>query len=574
MRRTRLLAATAAIGLSATALAATAGTSTAAGDRSTGTTATTYVVLADKGATAQDLAAKLTASGATVTSVNKAIGLLTVTSTKAGFASKARGLAHVDGVALNRSIGYTPNAIAPKNSVERESVSTKSRGTAPKLAAKEGAGPTADPLDSQLWGMDMINADEAHKVNRGDHRVTVGVLDTGVQGDHPDLRANFNKKLSRNFVTDMPDIDGECEFDGCVDPAGWDDGGHGTHVAGTIAAALNGMGLSGVAPNVDLVNIRGGQDSGYFFLQPTVDALTYAGNAGIDVVNMSFYVDPWLYNCEGGAPEDSPEQAAQQDLIIEAMERALGYAHDHDVTLVGSLGNSHEDLSNPRHDFTSPDYPGGTEFERTIDNATCFDLPVEGPHVLGISSLGPSGKKSDFSNYATDLTSGEIEFSAPGGWFRDFFGTPFYRTNGNQILSTAPTHVLQEEGLVDANLDVTPAGVGAGVQKACDDLGDCGFYQFLQGTSMASPHASGVAALTVSAHGHKAGNIKLGLTLSPDEVAEIMAAAATDHACPDGGVQSYTQEGRSAEFTAVCTGTPDFNAFYGNGIVNALGVVQ
>ena len=45
------------------------------------------------------------------------------------------------------------------------------------------------------------------------------------------------------------------------------------------------------------MNVRAGQDSGYFFLGPTVDALTYAADAGIDVVNMSFYVDPWLYNC-------------------------------------------------------------------------------------------------------------------------------------------------------------------------------------------------------------------------------------------------------------------------------------
>ena len=73
-------------------------------------------------------------------------------------------------------------------------------------------------------------------------------------------------------------------------------------MAGTIAAALNGMGVSGVAPKVSLVNIRGGQDSGYFFLGPVAHALTYAGDKGIDVVNMSFYVDPWLYNCVGGAP--------------------------------------------------------------------------------------------------------------------------------------------------------------------------------------------------------------------------------------------------------------------------------
>jgi subtilisin family serine protease len=571
MRRARILAATAAISLSAAALASAAGASTA--DTSSGTTArTSYVVLADKGASAKELAATLRASGATVTSVNQAIGLLTVTSTRAGFATTTNGLAHVAGVSLDRSIGYAPSTVARGDVVEQEAALAKTR--AKSVKAGKGGAPGGDPLDNQLWGMQMINAVQAHQVNTGDHRVTVGVLDTGIQGDHVDLRANFNKKLSRNFTTDIPAIDGPCEYASCVDPAGWDDGGHGTHVAGTIAAALNGVGLSGVAPNVSLVNIRGGQDSGYFFLQPTVDALTYAGNVGIDVVNMSFYVDPWLYNCEGGAPEDSPAQAAEQDVIIEAMTRALNYAHEHDVTLVAALGNNHEDISNPRHDFSSPDFPGGTEFERTIDNATCFDLPVEGPHVLGTSSLGPSGKKSDFSNYATDLNSGEIDFSAPGGWFRDGFGTPTYRTNGNLILSTAPTHVMQEEGLVDEDLNVTPDGVAVGVQKSCNDEGECGFYQFLQGTSMASPHATGVAALAVSAHGHKDAVTSRGFTMSPDAVAALMASTATDHACPDGGVQSYLQEGRSAEFTAPCVGTPAFNGFYGAGIVNALGVVQ
>jgi subtilisin family serine protease len=403
--------------------------------------------------------------------------------------------------------------------------------------------------------------------------VTVGILDTGVDGSHPDLADNFSKKLSRNFTTDMPDIDGPCEFAGCVDPADWDDNGHGTHTAGTVAAGLNGFGLSGVAPGVTLVDIRGGQDSGYFFLGPVTNALTYAGDIGIDVVNMSFYLDPWLYNCAGGAPEDSPAGAADQAATIEAMTRALNYAHAHDVTLVNSLGNNHEDISNPRHDFSSPDY-GGSPYERTISNATCLNLPAEGPHVLGVTAIGPSGTKSDYSNYATDLSSGEVEFAAPGGWFRDGFGTPSYRTNENEILSTAPTHVLEAEGLVDGSGNITPAGTALGVQKACNSLGVCGFYQYLQGTSMASPHAAGVAALAISAHGHKDATSARGYTWAPDSVAALMATTATDHACPAGGVQSYTQVGRSAEFTATCVGTPDYNGFYGAGIVNALGVVR
>ena len=60
----------------------------------------------------------------------------------------------------------------------------------------------------------------------------------------------------------------------CNDPVDEDDDGHGTHVAGTIGAPINGIGMAGVAPKVTLVNIRAGQDSGFFFLGPAVNALT------------------------------------------------------------------------------------------------------------------------------------------------------------------------------------------------------------------------------------------------------------------------------------------------------------
>jgi lantibiotic leader peptide-processing serine protease len=575
LRRPRA-AAIAAIGLAcATTVGATTATtaaptltdSAASSDGST----TSYAVLADLGADAAALAADLALSGATVTSVNPAIGLVTVQSESGNFLDGARAHSGVKIAAREGVVGQTPHDKANKDSIEKPRHMFPGNSQSRTATSKKGL---SDPLDSYLWGMTMINASEAHKFEMGDTRVKVGIIDSGIDGTHPDLATNFDRQLSRNFTTDMPEIDGDCEYAGCVDPADVDDNGHGTHVAGTIAAALNGMGVSGVAPGVDIVNVRAGQDSGYFFLGPTANALTYSGDAGLDVVNMSFYVDPWLYNCQGGAPEDSPEEAAEQELIIETMTRALNYAHDQGVTLVSALGNDYQDKSHPGTDFSSPDYPGDTVRDRTINNATCFDLPVEGPHVIGVSAVGPTTRKAYYSNWTTDVASGEIEVAAPGG---DYFDTPGGAPDGaasNLILSTAPLNVLQAEGAVDGNGDITP-GYEAWVMKDCKIVHGraetCGYYQYYQGTSMASPHAAGVAALIVSAHGKVEGT--KGFTLDPDRTGAILMRSASDTSCPAVNPFIYPDP-LGSDFTASCVGSPDFNGFYGEGIVNALRAIK
>ena len=122
-------------------------------------------------------------------------------------------------------------------------------------------------------------------------------------------------------------------------------------MASTIASPLNGIGMAGVAPKAELVNLRAGQDSGYFFLGPTLDALTYAGDHGIDVVNMSYYIDPWLYNCAAN-PADSPAEQREQRLVIAATQRAIDYARNHGVTTIAAEGNGHTDLGKPTSDDT------------------------------------------------------------------------------------------------------------------------------------------------------------------------------------------------------------------------------
>ena len=530
----------------ASILISTPGTASAA-------TATEYTVVADDGVSVSTAVAAIKAAGGTVVSRNDAVGVFRVTSARSDFATRVAGSSALVGASPRRAIGYAPKA----PSVERPQAGV--RGGAHHQGAK------LDPLDDKLWGLKMIRADKARKIERGESGVTVGVLDTGLDATNPDLAPNFSRRLSRNFAPDLTDVDGPCEVPSCLDPIGTDDGGHGTHVAGTIGAAVNGVGVSGVAPKVTLVELKGGQDSGYFFLEPTVNALTYAGDVGIDVVNMSFYVDPWLYNCTAN-PADSPAAQAEQRAIIAAMRRALEYAHRHGVTLVGALGNNHEDLGSPRPDTSSPDY-GGTPYTRPIDNGSCLDLPVEGPHVIGVSALGPSGAKADYSNYGLE----QISVSAPGGYFRDGFGTPSFQTVGNEILSTYPLKVLQEEGLVDANGNIV-AGNEDSVFKDCTSSGVCGYYTYLQGTSMASPHAAGVAALIASRYGHR-DRVHGGLTMSPNAVERRLYRTAAEHACPEPRLVSYENVGRSAEFNAYCAGGRNFNGFYGYGIVDAYAAV-
>ncbi|GAA3888067.1 S8 family serine peptidase [Saccharothrix violaceirubra] len=560
------------------ALAVAAALVVATGQPALAVERTDYTVLVEDGASRDAAVAAIAAAGGEVTRENKAVGLLTVTAPKTGFAQRVSASDAVLGAAAVRPLGSAAPGRGKSNRdmrvVERENEATAG---VPGTAAKKKPSPTPaaglDPLDDKLWGLKLVRSDLARDRQPGDKRVSVGILDTGIDGSHPDIAPNFDKARSRNFTVDLPtdeagnEVDGPCEFRGCVDPADWDDDGHGTHVAGTIGAAANGFGVSGVAPGVTLVNIRGGQDSGYFFLQPVVDALTYGADIGLDVINMSFYVDPWYYNCAAN-PADSPEAQLTQRTAIAAVTRAINYAHRKGVTLVAAGGNNHEDLGNPRPDATSPNFPTGAAYPRTIDNKSCVHLPTESDHVLAISSLGPSGLKADYSNYGTEQT----DLSAPGGYFRDYFGTDRYRTNENSIRSTYPRNVALAAGAIDAAGNVTPAGEAAGVAKYCQGA-TCGYYQYLQGTSMAAPHASGVAALVVSQYGRKDRAHPGTLTLDPDKVAKVLVKTATQRPCPTPRTVSYENVGRSPEFTATCVGDTRFNGFYGHGIVDAFGAV-
>jgi subtilisin family serine protease len=517
-----------------------------------------YVVVYQQHVSVAKARAAVEASGGTIVRENLEVGVATVISRNARFVAAVSRQRALVGAALDRPIG-TASGLPVGSDSDLAAARASARGGASITAAAATAS-IGEPFADLQWDMQQIHATEdgAQAIERGDG-ILVGIIDTGIDGHHPDIAANFDAALSRNFTTDIPLVDGPCEDEpdgSCSDPADVDENSHGTHVASTVASPINDLGVAGVAPEATLVNLRAGQDSGYFFLQPSVDALTYAGDHGIDVVNMSYFIDPWLFNCKRN-PADSREAQLEQSTIITATQRALDYAHQHGVVLVAASGNEHTDLGAAiKVDEISPDFPPGSEYERIVDNS-CLNLPTEGKNVIRVNSIGPSTRKADYSNYGIEGSS----VAAPGGWFRDDPWTPANQLAGipNLILAAYPKNVAEEFGDIDEDGNpLTPF-----VLQDCNGS-VCGYYQYIQGTSMASPHVTGVAALILG---------RYGTDIHPNQVLKILRKTSTDHACPEPRLHSYADKLRPPSFDAFCEGTPEVNGFYGYGIVDALAAV-
>lgn len=383
----------------------------------------------------------------------------------------------------------------------------------------------ADPLSPCQWDMDVINAGAAQAKATG-KGVKVGVIDGGVDFSHPDLAGAIDVAQSCSFIYDTtPTADPQEVANGdCSNKAAVQDlQGHGTHVSTTIAGRENGVGIVGVAPEATIVALKACTIDGFCFADSVAAALRYAGDQRLDVVNLSLFADPYLYFCAN---------EAGQRAILKDLQDAARYAQQRGVVIVAAAGNEAQDLGHPMIDEISPDWPPDTAIVREVRN-NCRVTPAELPGVVTVSASGVSTLAS-YSNVGTP-----VDVTAPGG---DAPQTPSSVFGRGRVL--AGWSSTDATGLWEAL---------AGVNRAVESGG--GRYVWISGTSMASPHAAGVAALIRQMHPG----------MPQGAVAALLRSSATPLSCPADW---------PADDPRQCFGGPGHTSFFGAGMVNAEGAVK
>ncbi|HEY3312291.1 MAG TPA: S8 family serine peptidase [Anaerolineales bacterium] len=465
-----------------------------------------YVVLYKLNSVSSDAAAVVAKAGGTLVYSYSKIGVLIARSNNVYFRSNILLDKRVDGAAATTNFG---TQLSDDLNLDNS----------PAPLPDSFPASTSDSLSGLQWDMVQIHTPEAHAITGGSPSITVGDIDTGLDYTHPDLAANVDFANSVSCLGGVPN----------TDPAAWmDDNGHGTHTAGTIAAASNGIGIVGVAPNVKIAGIKAGNAAGFFFPESVICAFIWAGTHHINVTNNSYFADPWLFNCRNDAG---------QRAIWKAERRAISFAIANGVVVVAAEGNQADDLSHPTADATSPD--DTNPVLRQIHN-DCAVIPVEVAGVVGVNANGNKLLKSFYSSYGVSTT----DVIAPGG--DSILGRTAAAPNG-RVLSTWPASLLTVTCLPARRL-VDPSGAT---------------YCFQQGTSMASPHVAGVAALIMS-QGVK----------SPGSVSAKLQNTADKMACPpDLSIYAFFPAIDNGA-PQVCQGDLNFNSFNGHGQVNALTAVM